>query len=812
MSRSGLAEIIPQPTRLALTTLVTVAVAGVAPLRAQVPEQLSVRIDSIVVHGAVRLSPTEVIDRSGLRPGMTVHYPQVQEAIRRLFALGEFSDIRIWVTPEPPNVFHIEVEERPIITQYLFQGLESVGAASIRDSAGLARNAPLEPARIARARSLIQAKLGTEGFPQARVDTVITQDPLVENAFQVVFQVDEGPRLGLTRIDLEGNAAFRGGKLRGAMSTGEEGFFWWQSGELRREQYRADLSERLPDFYARHGYLDFAVVDDTILVDRVTGKGRIEIEVDEGPQYILEDFQITGNRRFPTDRLRELYAPLGDRDEADQIQEVPFDQVAFEEARQRLGDLYRDAGYLNAFVVPDVEKLPPDSTGGKPRVRATWLVREGNPSYIREIRIVGNTYTHDRIIRSRLFVYPGDIYSQQRLIRSIRAIQNMGFFDPLPPQEAVDIRPREDGDIDIVLRVKEKQTGTLNFGVSASAVTGLAGFIAYEQPNLFGQAKTGRFRWLFGGRQQDIEVSYSDPEIFGLKQSLTVSLRSSRDRFINFSLGDRRQTGGLVEVGTPLFGLRSTRLFIGYSIFRDEVDDLDTTFVTPAQRQLITQGTRSTASLRLVRDTRNNPLFPTQGSRNSASARFTGGPLGGSGEYGKFEVESQWFVPIAQIGGGGLRGTSIPIEFTAGLSFSGGFIVGDNPFFLERFFMGGTNVGIPLRGYEEATVTPQGHVPRNARFSQLDRVGESYFSTSAMFGTKLTSSVFFNAFVDAGNIWARAEELNPTDLLVGAGVGVSLVTPFGPLGLDYAYGFDRKDVLGRPNPGWELHFKFGRIF
>lgn len=791
-----------------LAALATLGVAGAAPLWGQVPQDLSVRVDSIVVRGNERNTDTWVVDRSGLRVGMTVHYPQVQEAIRRLFATGEFSDVRVWVTPEPPSIFYVDVEERPTITRYEFEGLQHVSANLVRDSAGLARNAPMDPARIARARTLIESKLGSEGFPQARVDTLIVPDPLMASAFQVIFRVAEGPRLGVTEIVFDGNAAFSDGRLQAAMRTGQEGFFWWQSGELRRQEYRRDLNERLPEYYARHGYLDFAVLGDSVEVDPATGKGRIRIQVDEGPQYLLEDFQVTGNRRFPTSRLRELFDPKLEGAARDSL--FPFDQVSFHEARRRLEDLYRDAGYLRAFVIPDIQRLPPAGDGQKPRVVASWLVREGNPTYIREIRIVGNTYTHDRIIRSRLFILPGDIYSQQLLVQSIQAVHGTGFFEPLPPQEAVDIRSRPDGDVDITLRVKERQTGTLNFGLSASAATGLAGFIGYEQPNLFGRAKNGRVRWLFGGRQQDIELAYSDPEIFGSRQSLTVSLRSSRDQFIGFSLGDRRQTGGAVEVGTPLFGLRHTRLFLGYSIFRDEVRGLDTTTVTPAQRQLITQGTRSAVSLRVVRDNRNNPLFPTRGSRNSLSARFTGGLLGGDGEYGKFEFDSQWFVPVAQIGGG-LE--SLPIEFTAGLSFGGGVVVGDNPFFLERFFMGGTNVGVQLRGYKEATVTPRGHFPRNSRqISQLDRVGESYFSTTAMFGTKLTSNIFFSTFLDAGNVWARAAELNPTDLLVGAGVGVSLVTPFGPLGLDYAYGFDRRDVLGRPDPGWELHFKFGRIF
>ncbi|MEE8561228.1 MAG: BamA/TamA family outer membrane protein, partial [Gemmatimonadota bacterium] len=141
-----------------------------------------------------------------------------------------------------------------------------------------------------------------------------------------------------------------------------------------------------------------------------------------------------------------------------------------------------------------------------------------------------------------------------------------------------------------------------------------------------------------------------------------------------------------------------------------------------------------------------------------------------------------------------------------------GWIVGSNVFFQERFQVGGTQVGQQLRGYEEATVTPLGHVPRNAPVSDLDRVGNSYFTTTAQIGMKLTNQVFFSTFMDAGNNWFEPGAFNPTDLLVGAGVGVSLITPFGPIGLDYAYGFDRRDVLGRPDPGWKLHFKFGRIF
>lgn len=798
------------PARSLVCALAALVLAGAASLSAQDQDRFAVTIESLEVRGNERLSDTEIVERTGLRVGQQVTYPRIQEAIKRLFASGDFADVRIFVGPgRGRGDFVIQVEERPRISVYEFQGLENVSPQMVRDTIGLARDAPLDPDRIARARGLIERVLSEEGFPRASVDTLLRPDPVRPGDYRVTFRVDEGPRLGIARISFDGNEVFSDGRLQGAMRTGEEGFFWWNPGELRRDVYRQDLTERLPQFYASHGYLDFEVVDDTVVVDPATGKGRIRVRVSEGPQYVLEDFRVTGNRRFSSDRLQEL---VRTGQPTEEVTERPFDLPAFQDATARLHDLYRNFGYLRARVEPDVERLPPAEEGDRPRVVASWQIEEGTPTYIREIRIVGNTYTHDRIIRNQLLIFPGDVYSQDRLVSSIQSIQNLGFFEPLPPGEAVEFHERPDGDLDLTLRVQEKQTGTLNFGVSASGATGFAGFIGYEQPNLFGQAKNGRFRWLFGGRQQDIEVSYSDPELFGSARSASVTLRSSRDQFFNAALGDRRQTGGALEVGTPFFGLRSTRLFVGYSLFHDEMRGLGSTIEDLRERGLVLTGTRSTGSLRLVRDTRNNNLFPTAGSRHMLSTRFTGGPLGGLGEYAKVEFESGWFVPVARIGGG-LESDRLPIEFTLGLSFDGGVILGENPFFRERFFMGGVQVGEQLRGYEEATITPEGHVPRNAReFSRLDRVGESYFTTSALFGVKLTNSIFANAFLDAGNVWDEADDLNPTDLLVGAGVGVSLVTPFGPLGIDYAYGFDRRDVLGRPDPGWQLHFKFGRIF
>lgn len=788
-----------------------VLLLGAAGARAQQGgggQQLSLAVDSIAVVGNERLSDVEVVERSQLQPGTTIRYPDIQSAVHSLFATGDFADVSVRVSRGEPVILYLEVEERPYVFQYEFRGLEHVSSSTVRDTAGLPAEGPLRPAAIRRTISTVEDRLAAQGFPRATVDTSLAPMGGDLPGYRFVFDVDEGPRLGVAEIRFEGNEAFTDARLRGALSTGEEGFFWFNAGGFRQDQFEEDLTRNLPDFYASHGYIDMAVVDDTVMVDPETGKGIVEIEVKEGERYRLASFEVEGNSRFPEAQLRTLYSPatqLADSAAPDTAAPA-FDQVGFQSAADEVASMYRNNGYLRINVATNVEKVPqPDTASGPPAVRATWNITEGEPSYIRTVRIVGNTRTHDRIIRDRLTVVPGDVYSQQRLINSIQRVMGMGFFERIPPQEAVSIQNREDGDVDITLRVQEQQTGNLNFGMSAAAISGLAGFVGYEQPNLFGQAKSLNFRWLFGSRTNDINISYSDPAVLGSDYSTNVNLRRSRDEYRTFSVGTRRQTGGSLEVGRPVFD-RWTRTFVGYSLFEDRTTDLD---LSGSRRSFLQTGTRSTGSFRLVRDSRNSSRFPTQGSRNMLSYRHTGGPLGGDGDFSKIRLESEWYVPVAQIGGG-LQ--SNPIQFAASVSFRGGMVVGDNPFFRERFFLGGVQFGEQLRGYEEATVTPEGHIPRNADFSQLRRAGETFFTSTAQFGVRLSSQLYLNTFVDGGNVWSRAAAFNPTDLLTGAGVGASLVTPFGPLGIDYAYGFDRRDVLGRPNPGWKLHFKFGRVF
>jgi len=551
------------------------------------------------------------------------------------------------------------------------------------------------------------------------------------------------------------------------------------------------------------------------VVDPNTGKARIELVVDEGPQYRVAQLSIEGNREFEDERLEQFFLPragglfstlglTGGADDVEQRGRV-FDGVEFEAVAGRGGAisaLYTNAGFIFAQVSGTVEKLDPVEEGGDPLVALNVVIREGTPAFIDDVNIVGNEYTYDRVIRERIAVLPGDVFSQDRIIQSLQAIDGLGFFEPANAAPGIDV-DQETGEVDVTFRVTEKQTGTLNFGTSVGGGIGLSGFIGYDQPNLFGQAKIGSVRWDFGRFINSFTLSYSDPALFQSRTSGTVSLFNATDRFFQFSSGRRRRVGGSLQFGFPAPGSNRTRLFVGYGLSRTRLD----LFENAEDNSLfgIPDATLSQITLGVVRNTLNSPLFPSSGSRQSWNVAINGGLFGGDGDFTKHTVESQIWTPVWRFGGddGGA-----PVIIALGTTLRGGAIIGnvqDFPF--QRFWMGGVQFGEQLRGYDETAVTPLGFFPERSRaIADINRLGDAYFSFSTELALRATQQFSLRTFFDAGNVWSSFDQVNPSNLFRGAGLGATVITPFGPIGLDYAYGFDKDE------PGWQFHFTFGQGF
>ncbi len=777
-----------------------------------------VRVDSVDVRGNVRLDDDIVLSVTGIRLGDQITFRHVQDAIRRLWGTNEFSDVQVSaraLDPDDPASavrLVIEVEERPYVTAVEFRGLERIRARTVRDSVGLRAGRAYDPSRAAEAEAVVRELLADRGVRLRSIGHRLEEITGVEGEYRLVFDVVEGERVAIAEVVFTGNEAFRQQDLERAMSTRAEGFLWFRPGLFDEQTFRTDIRQSLPEFYGQRGYVDFTVVRDTLIVDPETGKGRLEIEVSEGDRYRLVDFDVRGNRHFPTEDLKRYYEAsragllgafgiggIGGEEGQIAARNPVFNQTRFQQATADVEQAYRNHGYLYAQVNPFLERTQTDD--GEPAVRVGWDIVEREPAYVNRVHIVGNTFTHENVIRDRIFVLPGDVYSEEMLIQSYRSIMGLGFFEsplPTPRMEQLD-----NGDIDVTFEVEERQTGSVNFGTTIGGWGGVAGFLGYDQPNLFGQAKAGSLRWEFGRRYNNFSLAYSDPAIQGSQISGSLSVFSSKEnRFFNFPEGERRRTGSSVRFGLPLpVDRRFSRVFIGYQIsrtsYRDFGDAESDIFGLPP-------GFLSTASLSLLRNTLDSPVFPTVGTRHEVRAEFSGGPLGGDGDFQKYTARGSWWTPVAQFGGGqpGVR----PVRTALGLSAEVGAIVGDAARFpFERFWMGGVQFGENLRGYDETTITPSGYAPTGVGVLS-NRLGNAFVRLSAEYAVRFSDMASVSVFGDAGNLWRDPLEVNPTRLFRGAGIGVQLVTPFGPMGLDYAYGFDRAE------PGWQLHFKFGQGF
>jgi outer membrane protein insertion porin family len=776
--------------------------------------------DSVAVRGNKRVTELTVLADAGLVAGTLLNAKQIQRSIRALHETGQFERVEVFCDLDDTAnkaLLVVAVKERPMLVESDVSGVNRLSEGSVKDRVDLIFQRPLDPSAVARVVGRIDSLYERNGYYLARisVDTV----PAGEDAVRLNFRIDEGRRLAIAGVSVAGNKAIDSRMIVGSMKTRPEGFWWWKKGEFNDDKYAGDLSERLPQLYSKLGFIDFRVSRDTLIIDRERGKALVRVEVEEGPQYKVGDFSINGNRHFSSEDIARFY-PFADQSRpvmsrvTDFIRrrkpapEGVFDAIRWEDARSKISSAYATDGYIYSNVRPVVERrLTEDSTR---YVDLRWEVTENTPAIVNRVEIFGNDYTQEPCIRDQLYILPGDVFNQDKLIRSYQSLGNLGFFEtPIPPP---DTRTANDqGDVDIIFRVKEKRTGNINFGASMGQGTGVGGFIGLDQPNLFGSCKRGSLQWQFGRFINDFSLSYSDPRIKQSFYSGTISLYRSQARYFIADLGRSLRTGANLQIGVPIPGSNFTRMFVSYGA--ENVQFGTGGLLGDVRGEFGDASFRSTLGATLTHDTRIELPFPTAGAQYSVSANFNGGILGGTSSFSRYTADAAVFAPLAQFGGS--RPGSSPIKLVAGLTARSGMVFGNTgPFFFsQEFALGGVQFGERLRGYDEFSISPSGYITGTTTFNaRRDSFGKAFLTTTAEVGLRLNQALYLSGFYDAGNVWRAPRDFDPTRLFRGAGIGVSTVTPLGPLGLDYAYGFDRLDAEGRQRPKWQLHFRLGQLF
>ncbi len=812
--------------RVSLRTAASGALALVLALPgalwAQDPSGRCTTPDSIAVRGNRRVAEAKIRTEAGLVAGTPLNFPGVQRAIKAIYALNEFDavDVNCDLQSVPDKaIIAVVVTERAILGDLKVVGPKEVSERSVKDKIDLLIGRPIDPLLEVRSRARIDSVYEAAGFylAQVSIDSTIMSDGRIG----LTYRIDEGRRLAISGIDVTGNPTVKEKTVVGAMKIKPEGFWFFRKGEFDDDKYVGDLGERIPALFSRLGYVDMRIAKDTMIVDRDRGKGLIQIDIEEGPRYRVGSFEIAGNRRFPTDELRRFYPFEGNDPTLTQrvkglisreaaAPEGVFDQRKWDDALEKVNTAYRNNGYLYARINPVVERrLDADS---QPVVNLRWEIDEKNPAIVNRIEILGNDYTADDCIRRQIFLVPGGVFNQEAMVRSYQSIGNLNFFES--PMPFPDYRPINDqGDVDIIFRLKEKRTGSINFGASmGQGGVGFGGFIGLEQPNLFGRCKKGQLNWQYGRFFNDFTATYSDPALRGTRTSGAISAYRTQSRFVVGNLGQNIRTGAQVRLGFPVpWSLFST---VAVSYNGESATFTQGTITNGCTRNCL----RSNVGLEYSYDTRADLPFATSGSLRSITTDFSGGPLGGTVNFQRVTGEMRAYAPLAQIGGS-TPGSS-PIKLVMGMTARAGALFGNSgPFFFQQqFAVGGVMFGQAVRGYPEFSITPLGFNPATDQFrSDPNSFGNAFMTITGEVGLRLNQMFYLNVFTDAGNNWQSARQINPTRLFRSAGVGVSTVTPLGPLGLDLAYGFDRTAVDPltlrlRPEPKWQFHFRLGQLF
>lgn len=765
-------------------------------------------IDSIEVVGNVRVPANIIIGATGLVLQQRPSPRDIQRAIAAVYRSGGFDDVRIDAKViSGKNVLVITVVERPILASWTVQGVEKLPLGTVRDQVKLLVNRPVDRVAIAHGQFAIDSLYRNRGYYSAKVS--VQAVTAIDGRVDVTYTVVEGQRVAISMVEIEGNTGgYEDKDIVKHMGSQPEGFWWWQKGTYDEEVLQGDIRERLPAWYASKGYIDFEVVNDSLIPDERRAKATLRLTVNEGPLYTIGAFDMIGNRQYSTDELMQYY-PFGQTTLGGATKRaIPFNRTAWEKATEMVQSLYSNTGYMYAQVVPE-EIRRPGADSAHPVVDLRWNIREGPVVTVNKINIVGNDVTHERVIREAIVLYPGQVFSRDALIRSWQNIQNLGFFQQ--PMPTPDVQPSESRtEVDITFRVEEKHTGNINFGASLGQGTGIGGFIGLEEPNLFGQGKRGKLQWQFGRNIQDLNLSYTDPNIRETRISGTLSIFDSRARYVVGDLGRRRQAGGLIQFGFPLLGARYTRLFVNYGLQKISYSGGSIDF---RLRYSCVSCTRSTLGASIVKDTRVGLPFATAGTYLNFSGELNGGILGGTGDFQKFDAEARFYAPLGVLGGNPAQMGS-GVQMVLSFSARSGFIFGDaGPFFTEMYSMGGVQFGIPLRGYPEFSVTPNGYDPLAAtNRASPNAFGKSAAAFTVSLGARVSQFLYVNMFADAGNNYRSVAQWDPTRLMRGAGFGVAVVSPLGPIGIDLGYGFDRTNLAGQPDPGWQLHFRLGNFF
>ena len=754
-------------------------------------------IGDVSVVGTRNTSEALILSTSGIVTGEVYASAVLEDAIGKIYALGFFDDVEVRGVKIGDIVdLEIEVVEFTVISKILFDGNEAIKEKDLLEKSDLVLNDFLSPAKTFHAVRNISEAYAEEGFPRIEIETeaIETQPGRVS----LTFKIDEGPEIRVGEIDFHGNEAFSDAKLRRSLKTKQKSFF--RSGKYTEKEYREDM-EKLLELYRNNGLITAEIVRDSIWTDTTEARLNIDIWIEEGEMYYFGDVDISGNTIYETDRIaNQIKLEKGD----------VFKGEKLDESVAEIYFLYQEKGYIYADISDD-RKLSADT------VHLNIEITEGKQARVRKIEIAGNTRTFDRVIRREMNIYPGEVFHRSKMMRSVRNIYYLNYFNDVVP----DFNILPNGDVDLIMDVEEKPVGRFQIGGTYNSTDKVVGNISIGWPNMLGRGWEMDLTWEFGANRRNLSLSFTEPWL--LNTPTTAGFDLYNTELIWSNLYTESRSGGAIRLGRRLswpddyftvywrYKLEQVKYYEFSSSYNPseqyDLQDIEWPQIESATRAVI------------QRDSRDSKLFAAKGSRNKYTVELAGSFLGGDVAFEKQDLSSDWYFPLHKY-------LTLVVKGNLGyLSNAFGDDPDDVPY-SERYFFGSYSYEAQVRGYSDRAISPidttDAIYDSSATPDISDRIplispAESFRlggRVMAQFTSELRVPIsrdqfYFSIFGDVGNTWLNIDDVDFRDMKSGAGVGVRLVIPMlGVMGMDVGYGFDRNDLTQKVS-GVQWHFQIG---
>ena len=783
-------------------------------------------IGGINVAGAKYSDFNAVISISGLKVGSTIRIPgpEIPKAVKSLWNLRLFTDVRIVQEKTIGDVVFLEIQvlERPRLSNYTYKGVKKSRHTDLNDAIKdyLAKGGIVTENLKAGAAGIIQKYFVKKGYLDAKVSVNEEPDTSRVNAVLLVFDIDQGPRIKISNIDVVNNTAVKDKKLLGKLKKTKEKSRIFASSKFIRDDYEKDKQE-LIKYYNNIGYRDARILSDSFWRDE-KGLLQMALRVEEGNRYYFRKMIWKGNSVYDTTVLNQV---LGIKAGDVYNQELLEDRLKFSKEGRDVSTLYMDNGYLFFNVDPVEVAIEGDSIDMELRVF------EGPQATIDKVVIEGNDRTHEHVIRRELRTLPGEKFSRSDIIRSQRQIINLGYFNQENLGINTPVNP-ERGTVDIEYAVEEKPSdqlelsagwggnrrviGTLGVSFNNFSVRNILNKSAWR-PLPMGDGQRVSIRAQSNGEFfQSYNVSFTEPWLGGRKpNSFSVAGFYNRFAFGSRAFGNYQSFNiiqGSVSLGTRLKWpddniVSSTALNLQTLRLNQWTQGL----FRADNGEIVSSGEYFNYSIRqtLSRTTVSDPIFPRSGSVVTLTVQATPpySLLGNQDrdytdlttqerfrllEYHKWRFDADFYNAIVG---------KLTLKASARIGLLGFYNrkLGTSPF--ERFQVGGDGINnqqfgfagvdiISMRGYEinqlEANIDPTGGTSATPLFDK--------FTVELRYPLSLnpSSTIYVHAFAQGGNTWRRLRDFNPFDLKRAAGFGMRVFLPmFGVLGFDYGIGFDK---------------------